>query len=201
MNTTQEREWAGRFGDDYARRSPGDEEVNWRFLYRTVGRLKPEPRSILELGAGTGANLRALRKIFPHAHQHAVEINEFAARQLQGFDRLTVHLCSILDWHPAFVADLVLVKGVLIHINPDHLGMAYETIHRAAGRWILIAEYFNPTPVSVPYRGHEELLWKRDFAGELLDKYKDLRCLDYGFAWKRDTAQDDLTWFLLEKTP
>ncbi|NDB35890.1 MAG: pseudaminic acid biosynthesis-associated methylase, partial [Flavobacteriia bacterium] len=42
---------------------------------------------------------------------------------------------------------------------------------------------------------------KRDFAGELLDTFPDLRLVDYGFAYKRDTSfpQDDITWFLLEK--
>jgi len=40
-----------------------------------------------------------------------------------------------------------------------------------------------------------------DFAGEVLDSYSEMRLLDYGFAYHRDTAckQDDTTWFLLEK--
>ena len=51
------------------------------------------------------------------------------------------------------------------------------------------------------YRGHENVLFKRDFAGELLDKYKNrVLLLDYGFIYHRDTyPQDDLTWFLMEK--
>ena len=51
------------------------------------------------------------------------------------------------------------------------------------------------------YRGHEGKLFKRDFAGELLDKYPDLKLIDYGFVYHRDTnfPQDDCTWFLLEK--
>ncbi len=34
-----------------------------------------------------------------------------------------------------------------------------------------------------------------------MDKYKDLKLVDYGFAYHRDmkSAQDDVTWFLLEK--
>ena len=36
--------------------------------------------------------------------------------------------------------------------------------------------------------------------GEMLDRYSDLHLVDYGFVWRRDVfAQDDLTWFLLEK--
>lgn len=65
----------------------------------------------------------------------------------------------------------------------------------------MVAEYYNPTPVEVRYREQEGLMWKRDFAGELLDRYTDLRLVDYGFVWRRDAfPQDDVTWFLLEHT-
>ena len=64
----------------------------------------------------------------------------------------------------------------------------------------MICEYYNPTPVTVPYRGASERLFKRDFAGELMDRF-DLALVDYGFVYHRDShfPQDDLTWFLLEK--
>jgi len=44
-------------------------------------------------------------------------------------------------------------------------------------------------------------LFKRDFAGEMLDRFKDLELLDYGFVYHRDNnfPQDDLNWFLLRK--
>jgi spore coat polysaccharide biosynthesis protein SpsF len=45
-------------------------------------------------------------------------------------------------------------------------------------------------------------LFKRDFAGELLDRFSDLRLIDYGFVYRRDThfPLDDISWFLFEKT-
>ena len=52
------------------------------------------------------------------------------------------------------------------------------------------------------YRGHKVKLFKREFAGELLEKYKGLHLLDYGFTYHRDNKYhvfDDMTWFLLEK--
>jgi pseudaminic acid biosynthesis-associated methylase len=90
---------------------------------------------------------------------------------------------------------------VLIHINPDRLRSVYETLHKASSRLILVCEYYNPTPVAIPYRGHADRLFKRDFAGEMLDAFPDLRLVDYGFAYRRDPAfpQDDITWFLMEK--
>ena len=69
-----------------------------------------------------------------------------------------------------------------------------------SNRYVLVAEYYNPTPVSVDYRGHKNKLFKRDFAGELIDLYG-MRLIDYGFFYHRDnqTPQDDITYFLLEK--
>ena len=53
----------------------------------------------------------------------------------------------------------------------------------------------------IEYRGNQEKLFKRDFAGEILDTYSNIELKDYGFSYRRDQAfpQDDITWFLLEK--
>ena len=55
--------------------------------------------------------------------------------------------------------------------------------------------------MTVTYRGEKNKLFKRDFAGELMDQYPDLKLIGYGFKYKRDNnfPQDDMTWFLLEK--
>lgn len=65
----------------------------------------------------------------------------------------------------------------------------------------MVAEYYNPTPVTIPYRGHAEKLYKRDFAGEMLDLYPELRLIDYRFHYHKDPLfpQDDITWFLMSK--
>jgi len=81
------------------------------------------------------------------------------------------------------------------------LNDVYEKLYNSSNRYILIAEYYNPTPVSVVYRGHSNKLFKRDFAGEMLDKYSDLTLVDYGFNYHRDNSfhYADTNWFLLEK--
>ena len=55
----------------------------------------------------------------------------------------------------------------------------------------------------VSYRGHSERLYKRDFAGEIMASYPQMKLINYGFMYKGDKnfPQDDLTYFLLEKTP
>lgn len=74
-------------------------------------------------------------------------------------------------------------------------------MYKVTKKYILIAEYYNPSPVDISYRGHKGFLFKRDFAGEILYKYPELKLIDYGFVYHRDNnfPQDDLNWFLLEK--
>jgi hypothetical protein len=54
-------------------------------------------------------------------------------------------------------------------------------------------------PEMFPYRGHDDRLFKRDFGGYWLDHFSDLWTVAYGFAWKRITGLDNLTWWLFEK--
>ena len=91
----------------------------------------------------------------------------------------------------------------MIHISPDHLQTVYENLFQSSKKYIVVAEYYNPVPVSVSYRGHSEKLFKRDFAGEMLDLYPSLQLVDYGFVYHRDPAfpADDISWFILEKKP
>lgn len=89
----------------------------------------------------------------------------------------------------------------MIHINPEKLDTVYEMLYKYSKKYVMICEYYNPTPVEVNYRGNEGKLFKRDFAGEILDKFPDLKLIDYGFVYHRDAnfPQDDTNWFLMEK--
>jgi spore coat polysaccharide biosynthesis protein SpsF len=108
---------------------------------------------------------------------------------------------SILDFNPKKVFDLTLISGVLIHINPDELVNVYDKLVASSSKYLLVAEYYNPSPVTVPYRGHMDKLFKRDFAGEIMDRHPIMKLIDYGFAYRKDPnfPKDDITWFLMEK--
>jgi spore coat polysaccharide biosynthesis protein SpsF len=147
-------------------------------------------------------NLRALALLYPEIDMCGIEINAAAAAELRKLiGPESVVQGSILDFSPKRTWDLVLIKGVLIHTKPDDLAAVYEIARQACGRYILLAEYYSPSPVTIPYRGHDNKLFKRDFAGELCLLFPELELVDYGFAYHRDRAfpQDDITWFLLEK--
>ncbi len=203
FKTPQEEFWAGEFGTDYIGRNNSEELLasNLNFFTKALkqaGRLT----SCLEFGANIGMNLKALQLLYPGMHLEAIEINPDAAQQLTNLiGESHVFEGSIFEYPVATKVDLSLIKGVLIHIDPDMLNTVYEKLYQASNRLILICEYYNPTPVSISYRGHADRLFKRDFAGEMLEKYPDLMLVDYGFSYRRDPAfpQDDITWFLMQK--
>jgi spore coat polysaccharide biosynthesis protein SpsF len=203
FKTEQEAFWAGAFGTDYIRRNAGDALLasNIAFFSKALANAGPLSTCI-EFGANIGMNLKALHLLFPQLDASAIEINADAVEALaHTIPAGNIHHGSILEFEPKRTYDLVLIKGVLIHIQPEALPSVYERLYCSASRYILIAEYYNPAPVSLPYRGHSDRLFKRDFAGEMLERHDDLRLRDYGFAYRRDPKfpQDDITWFLLEK--
>jgi pseudaminic acid biosynthesis-associated methylase len=196
----QEKFWQGQFGDDYTQRNLGPNAANLAF-FTPILRLARDVRSVVELGCGSGLNLAALRQLLPQAHLTGVEINA-GARALAAKMGDEVIAGSLLDFKPAKPTDFSFTKGVLIHIAPENLERAYAALYSASRRYVMVAEYYNPKPMEIDYRGHSARMWKRDFAGELMDRYPDLRLVDYGFAWRRDPnfTQDDVTWFLMEKS-
>ncbi|QYK00362.1 pseudaminic acid biosynthesis-associated methylase [Shewanella psychrotolerans] len=202
FKTEQEAFWAGEFGNNYIERNKSDTIVaaNIAMLSAILKRTQ-NVQKIIEFGSNIGLNLEALKVLVPNAALSAIEINDNAVKKLARFSDLTVHHTSILEFIPKEQHDLALIKGVLIHINPDELDHVYQLLYQSSSRYICLSEYYNPTPVEVNYRGHQSRLFKRDFAGEMLDKYPDLKLVDYGFVYHRDNRfpQDDMTWFLLEK--
>ncbi|MEG6548850.1 pseudaminic acid biosynthesis-associated methylase [Desulfocurvibacter africanus] len=204
--TEQESFWASEFGSEYVNRNQVTEALHstgLAFWTKVLALTNSRPASFLELGANIGRNLRALHDIFGSlARLDAVEINPDAAACLRQWGKASVHETSMLEFDSQDQWDFVFTSGVLIHINPASLPDIYRRMHRLSRRYIMVNEYYNPTPVEVPYRGHAQRLFKRDFAGELMEMFPDLSVRGYGFFWRRDPVfpgGDDCTWFLLEK--
>jgi spore coat polysaccharide biosynthesis protein SpsF len=200
--TEQEAFWAGEFGNNYVARNQDQELLTSNLaLFAHVLARAEKVNSVIEFGPNIGMNLRALQQLLPTADFAAVEINETAATELRKLPRLTVHNQSLLEFRPQSKFDFVLIKGVLIHLQPERLPDVYQVLYESSQRYVCLVEYYNPTPVSISYRGHENQLFKRDFAGEMLKQFPDLKLRDYGFAYHGDAnfPGDDVTWFLLEK--
>lgn len=200
--TEQEAFWAGNFGDEYITRNQGQRLVASNLaLFAKIFAKTGSISSAIEFGSNVGMNLLAIRQLLPQVELSAIEINSNAAEAVRRIDGVAVHNTSILEFVPERQYDFAFIKGVLIHIHPDMLPQVYDRLYQSSRRYICITEYYNPTPVSVNYRGHADRLFKRDFAGEMLDRFPDLHLVDYGFVYHRDAnfPIDDTNWFLLER--
>lgn len=203
LKTEQEKFWQGEFGNDYVGRNQGALSIasNTSFFSKILNQTNGIG-SALELGANIGMNLDSLRRLIPNANLSAVEINQKAAAELKSqLPDIDLHVASILEFQTSATWDFVFTKGVLIHINPQALPQVYDLMYRCSSRYVMVAEYYDPQPSEIPYRGHEGKLFKRDFAGEMMDRFPALTLIDYGFAYHRDPnfPQDDISWFLMEK--
>jgi pseudaminic acid biosynthesis-associated methylase len=201
--TEQEAFWAGDFGTNYIQRNQGARKLAGNLaLFAEILKPLPKIEGLLEIGANMGQNLRALALLLPDTRLAAVEINDQAVAALREWGGVEdIHHQSVLDFIPARQWDFVLVKTVMIHLPPEHLSAIYDKLHASSSRYVCLVEYFSRTPAEIEYRGHQGKLFKRDFAGEMLDRFPDLALVTTGFASLRSVnfPQDDVTWHLLEK--
>ncbi len=203
--TEQEEFWAGKFGDDYSIRNFSKNLIalNLSLFSRIFSRIGPVD-SLIEFGSNIGLNLFAIKQLQPNVELSAIEINHSAILKMKELldDQVKVYEQSILDFVSDEKRDVVLIKGVLIHINPDELDNVYSSLYSTSKKYIVIAEYYNTTPVMVKYWENSDKLFKRDFCGEIMEKYPDLMLVDYGFVYHADPQYpkvDEFNWFILEK--
>jgi len=198
--------WASQFGDEYIERNdfaPEKQEQGVSVFGRVLKGLKFE--SVLEVGSNIGLNLHFIHELFKdRVKLFAVEPNRKAYDKLLSqnlFELEKVWNCDVFQMPIEDSAvDLVFTSGVLIHIAPDDLGRATDEIVRISRKYILCIEYFSHVPEEIPYRGKTGLLFKRDFGGYYLDRFPELKWINYGFIWQREfPIFDDLTWWLFEK--
>ncbi|MEE9250900.1 MAG: pseudaminic acid biosynthesis-associated methylase [Alphaproteobacteria bacterium] len=199
--------WRGEFGHRYQERNaptPGNlaslTKMWARMLRATTG---APPRSILEVGANIGLNLRVLPRL-TQAMLYAVEPNAKARKRLVAdavippenvFDGWAAKLPL-----PDCAVDLVFTCGVLIHIAPEDLAASCREIDRVAARYVLCIEYFADRERMIEYHGQSNQLFLRDYGQFWLDTCAHLSLVDYGFFWKGAGCIDNLTWWLFVKS-
>lgn len=164
MLTEQEQFWRGDFGSTYVSRNRVDWRARVPFWRDIIDRTKA--RSILEVGCGSGWNMRAIRQVDPMLASWGCEINQTALQEaadagLSVVDASVYELHKLVGGLPGF--DLVCTVGCLIHIHGDDLPRAMDEIIAASKRYVLAVEYADETEVEVAYRGHAERLWRRPF--------------------------------------
>lgn len=203
--TEQENFWAGDFGNNYIKRNNDASIMAGKLrLFSDIFKCCNRVKSVIEFGSNIGLNIHAIKLLMPHVELNAIEINKKACEELSKINGLTIFNDSIISIDLKQKFDFVFTSGVLIHINPEELHNVYKRMYECTNDngYIMVAEYYNPTPVSIDYRGEKDKLFKRDFAGELMDMYPNLELIDYGFTYHRaETGAefDDTNWFLMRK--
>ena len=202
MSETTEQEifWENDFGNLYIDRNIDDSLLKSNIvLFSKILKYTYPLNNVIEFGCNVGLNLDAITFLNPKVKVSGVEINNKACEVLKN-KGMKFYNESFLSQTDYGLYDLTFTKGVLIHVDPERLKLAYEKLFEHSKKYILVVEYYSPTPVSVDYRGEKNKLFKRDFAGEMLDIYPQLKLVNYGFNYHKDPfPQDDSTWFLLEK--
>ena len=136
FKTEQEAFWAGEFGNAYIERNQGDALLasNLDFFSKAL-RATRGVKTCIEFGANIGMNLKAIQLLLPSIDISAIEINTTAAEQLSKvIEPAKIFNSSILDFEPTQKYDLTLIKGVLIHINPDELAQVYDKLITSTNR-------------------------------------------------------------------
>ena len=206
MKSPQLQNWEGAFGNEYIERNPCTPDLLRKRILAFAKILQPlgfdQPRSILEVGANIGRNIRALQHL-TDAELHALEPNPRAREALVRDKVLSdryIHVGSAeqLPFENASI-DMVFTCTVLIHVPPETLEQACREISRVAKQYILIMEYFSPATEVVRYRGHDDMLFKRDYGSIMLDLNSSLQLVDYGFFWKPVTDLDNVNYWLFRK--
>ena len=198
MRNHQSEVWQGEFGNAYADRNVMDWHTRLPAFRHMLEGL-PINR-LLEVGCNRGHNLVALAEILDKgAEVVGVEPNEYAL----GLARESSLKVGVLQGNAFDLAfkdgyfDLVFTACVLIHIPPANLPLAMAEIYRVSRRYILAIEYFAEQETVIDYRGHDDLLWKRDFLKHYQTQFPDLALIRSGY-WGHEDGFDRTHWWLLE---
>jgi len=186
--TKQMKEWTGEFGKEYTNRNYMSPNEFDKFCESKIGVSRTEQideflsglklDNILEVGCNVGNELLLLqRRGFKNLY--GIELNRYAVEKSKERTKekeIDIIQGSAFDipFKDAYF-DLVFTAGVLIHISPRDINDVLDEIHRCSKKYIWGVEYFSEDYIEINYRGHNQLLWKTNFAKLYLDRFPDLK--------------------------
>lgn len=203
MLNEQQNFWKNEYALDYIEKNKNFNQPLGVEAWKKMLLKTQDINTILECGCNIGRNLGFLNKCKPDAAKSIIEISkpafEFVSNQYVLANKFNGPITESNFVEGSF--DLVFTIGVLIHIHPNDLLSNMKKMFCYSGKYILVGEYFNRTPVMIEYQGKLDRLFKSDF-GKLFMENFDVKLVDNGFLWGHiyDSAGfDDITWWLFEK--
>ncbi len=208
--TEQMENWAGRFGKEYTDRnalSLEEMESSYRGKYGVsraklnrefVGDLDRSIR-ILEVGSNIGNQLLCLQKM-GFSDLWGIELQDYAVELSKSrVEHINIIRGSAFDIpYRNEYFDLVFTSGVLIHIAPTDIGLVMGEVYRCAKEYVWGFEYYADKYTEIPYRGHENILWKADFGELYCDQFGELELVKERYLEYLDNDNVD-AMFLLRK--
>lgn len=192
-----ERLFAGDFGAAYTDRNHTADPRKPAFFHELF--LQAGARRVLECGANVGLNLTDAARD-ENLEVWGLDIQRLAVqRAAANMPSANFVVGSLFDlpfkdgWF-----DIAFTCGVLIHVPPAGLLQAMTEIHRVSGGHVLCAEYHDEQEVEVPYRGHSQALWRRNYGQMYLDAFPDLQLVAQGYKAPEE-GFDRITWHLFRK--
>ena len=212
LKTPQTDCWQGNFGREYSDRNVLDPQALDDFTFSNYGIRRrdlnqnflagiPRETRILEVGCNVGNQLLLLYEM-GFRNLSGIEIQDYALdRARMRLKDVNFQQASALQIpFPNAHFDLVFTAGVLIHIAPGDLPVAMKEIHRCARQYIWGFEYYSPETKEINYRGHQQLLWKMDYANAYLAQFPDLELVkNQQLPYLQNSNIDCM--FLLRKNP
>jgi pseudaminic acid biosynthesis-associated methylase len=191
--------WAGDFGNEYVDRNLSTYDRRGEFWLPLLDELRP--LSVLEVGCNVGGNLQWIAQRVDPARVTGVDVNPKALRLL---DRRVPGVRAVHT--PARdlpvadrSVDFVFTVGVLIHQPQESLDKVMSEMVRVSSRYVFCGEYFDTETVEVPYRGHDGVLFRRDYGSLFLDLFPfELTQVRQGYLGPED-GWNGVTWWLFER--
>lgn len=211
MQTKQTEFWKGDFGKEYTDRNSLS-AAEWDAFYTTTwGKTKIEMNqsflghldknaSILEVGCNIGIQLNGLQRM-GFQNIYGVELQPYAVEEAKKHTK-NINIITGSGFDLPFkdkFFDVVCTNGVLIHISPADLPKIMAEMYRCSKKYIWGFEYYSDKITTINYRGHENYLWKADYAAIFMQHFPDLKLVKKEMYPYLDNSGNVDYMYLLEK--
>ena len=190
--------WASGFGDEYLVRNAEVGAPRAAFWDDFMARYPPQ--RVLEVGCTQGDNLVHIARHVPPHEVWGLDINTTVLEALREHApgvNATWGSARALPFRDGWF-DLTYTVGLLIHQPDEVLPLVMAELVRTSSRWIVCGEYHADEPTEINYRGHDGLLFKRDYGRIYTELFPELTLVEERFLTKED-GFDRVTFSVLEK--